>query len=93
MHSFRQQIFDDALLFGGAAVRINPKVNLCVRKFRRSLFCPLARNGPEVGRIVRDKGKFVTLARAALLTGSNKCGARDQHAANQSTDDQRRRFS
>ena len=52
-----QQVVDDALLFGGGAVRGDPELGLDIRQLLVGLLDAAPRDRPEVGGVVGDEGQ------------------------------------
>ena len=62
VNTFREQIVDHALLFGGRAVGWNPELDFNAGNVRGGLFGSFAGDDPEVRRVVGNKGELVFAA-------------------------------
>src|SRR5205807_2130912 len=68
----RQQVVDHALLLGGCSVRVDPELDIRVRKFAGRFLGALASNGPKVGGVIGDESEFATFARASVLASAQQ---------------------
>src|SRR2546427_8782262 len=68
----RQQVVDYALLLSGGVVRVDPELDIRVRKVAGRFFGSLASNGPKVGGVIGDESEFATFARASVLASAQQ---------------------
>src|SRR5205085_1040761 len=88
VNAFGNEVFDDALLPGSRAITGHLELDCYIGQFGGSLLCPLARNRPEVRRVVGDKGQpqfLVATFFASVASGNAESQADDQCAGQTTT--------
>src|SRR5205085_1722824 len=88
INAFGNEVFDDALLPGSRAITGHLELDCYIGQFGGSLLCPLARNRPEVRRVVGDKGQpqfLVATFFASVASGNAESQADDQCAGQTTT--------